>query len=79
MMFILVAYALSAGNAGTGFRYRTHLVTLGIAMMAILREVAASRKAERREVQLAEEGRRREVPGQGEPRPSGREPLPSPL
>jgi hypothetical protein len=46
MLFLLVAYALAAGNAGTGFRYRTHLVTLAIAAMAILREQAAlSREA----------------------------------
>ncbi len=38
MMFLLMAYALSAGNAGTGFRYRTHLVTLGFAMLFVLRE-----------------------------------------
>ena len=48
MLFLLVAYALSAGNAGTGFRYRTGLVTLAIAIMAILREEAIRRKAERR-------------------------------
>jgi hypothetical protein len=33
--FLLVAYALSVGNAGTGFRYRTHLVTIAIGAMAI--------------------------------------------
>ena len=38
LLFLLVAYSLSVGNAGTGFRYRTHLVTLGIGIMAILRE-----------------------------------------
>jgi hypothetical protein len=38
MLFLLMAYALSAGNAGTGFRYRTHLVTLGFAMLIALRE-----------------------------------------
>jgi hypothetical protein len=48
MLFLLVAYALSAGNAGTGFRYRTGLVTLAIAMMAILREQARRRRLERR-------------------------------
>jgi hypothetical protein len=37
MIFLLMAYALSAGNAGTSFRYRTHLVTLGIAMLIALR------------------------------------------
>jgi hypothetical protein len=40
LLFMLIAYSLSAGNAGTGFRYRTHLVTLAIAMMVILREQA---------------------------------------
>jgi hypothetical protein len=45
MLFLLIAYALSAGNAGTGFRYRTHLVTLGIAMLAILREQAIVARA----------------------------------
>lgn len=47
LFFLLVAYALSVGNAGTGFRYRTHLVTLAIAAMAILREEALRRKAKR--------------------------------
>ena len=37
-LFLLVAYSLSAGNAGTGFRYRSHLVLLGGAMLVILRE-----------------------------------------
>lgn len=40
LFFLLVAYSLSVGNAGTGFRYRTHLVTLSIAIMAILRDHA---------------------------------------
>jgi hypothetical protein len=38
MLFLLIAYALSAGNAGTGFRYRTHLVVLGFGMLMALRE-----------------------------------------
>jgi hypothetical protein len=38
LLFLTVAYALSAGNAGTGFRYRTHLVVLGVAMLTVLRE-----------------------------------------
>jgi hypothetical protein len=38
MVFLMIAYALSVGNAGTGFRYRTHLVTLGIATLMVLRE-----------------------------------------
>ncbi|MDP8910198.1 MAG: glycosyltransferase family 39 protein, partial [Chloroflexota bacterium] len=37
-LFLLVAYALSVGNAGTGFRYRTHLVLLGLAALVVLRE-----------------------------------------
>jgi hypothetical protein len=48
-VFLLIAYALSAGNAGTGFRYRSHLVLLGAGMLAILRErviVARAQPAE---------------------------------
>jgi hypothetical protein len=37
-----MAYSLSAGNAGTSFRYRTHLVTLAFAMMVVLRTRAAA-------------------------------------
>ena len=37
---LLAAYALSVGNAGTGFRYRTHLVLLGLAVLIVLRERA---------------------------------------
>ncbi len=43
MFFLLMAYALSAGNAGTGFRYRTHIVTLGFAMLFVLREPVPAR------------------------------------
>jgi len=39
-IFLTIAYALSVGNAGTGFRYRTHLVVLGLTIMVILREHA---------------------------------------
>lgn len=49
MLFMLVAYALAAGNAGTAFRYRTHLVTLGIAAMAILRTHALEVRRQRQE------------------------------
>jgi len=41
--FLLFAYALSVGNAGTGFRYRTHLVLLGLATLVVLREHALRR------------------------------------
>jgi len=37
---LMAAYALSVGNAGTGFRYRTHLVLLGLAALIVLREHA---------------------------------------
>jgi dolichyl-phosphate-mannose-protein mannosyltransferase len=35
---LLFGYALSVGNAGTGFRYRTHLVTVGICLLLVLLE-----------------------------------------
>ena len=38
LLFELIAYSLTVGNAGTGFRYRSHLVTLAIAALAVLRE-----------------------------------------
>ena len=44
LFFMLVAYALSVGNAGTGFRYRTHLVTLIISTMVVLRSVALAKR-----------------------------------
>jgi len=34
--FMLVAYAISAGNAGTAYRYRTHLVALAICLAIVL-------------------------------------------
>jgi hypothetical protein len=34
--FMLVAYSLSAGNAGTAYRYRTHLVGMAICTIVIL-------------------------------------------
>ena len=58
MLFLLVAYSLAAGNAGTGFRYRTHLVTLAIAAVAILREQAQLARARRRELALSVPARR---------------------
>lgn len=52
MLFLTVAYSLSVGNAGTGFRYRTHLITLAIASMAILRERALEVRAQRKVARL---------------------------
>ena len=42
--FMTVAYALSAGNAGTAFRYRTHVLAMAIGIVVVLR---ASRTAGR--------------------------------
>jgi hypothetical protein len=41
--FLLVAYSLSAGNAGTSFRYRVQLVSLFICLIAALWKPAAER------------------------------------
>ena len=46
LVFLLIAYSLSAGNAGTGFRYRTHLVVLAIAMLVVLRAHVLQARAE---------------------------------
>lgn len=43
-VFLLVPYALSVGNAGTGFRYRTHLVTIAIGAMVVLRAAVLERR-----------------------------------
>ncbi len=37
--FLLIAYSLSAGNAGTAFRYRTHVVALAVCLLVVLREL----------------------------------------
>ena len=34
--FLLVAYSLSTGNAGTGFRYRAHLIAVALCVIASL-------------------------------------------
>lgn len=43
LLFEMVAYSVTVGNAGTGFRYRSHLVTLGICAVAVLRSAAVRR------------------------------------
>lgn len=58
LLFMLVAYSLSVGNAGTGFRYRTHLITLAVGAMVILRETALRRRAEAAEQVAAWEHQR---------------------
>lgn len=44
---LTIAYALSVGNAGTGFRYRSHLITLALAILVVLREHSLSPATER--------------------------------
>src|SRR5262249_33860585 len=39
-LFMLMAYSLSAGNAGTAFRYRTQLIALFICIIVALRRPA---------------------------------------
>ena len=51
--FMLVAYSLSAGNAGTAYRYRTHLVGLAVCLVIVLvahrrQELAAQARTARR-------------------------------
>ena len=58
LLFLLMAYSLSAGNAGTGFRYRTHIVTLSLAMLLILRSIALERRAPAAPVRAAAPERR---------------------
>jgi hypothetical protein len=45
-LFALAAYALSAGNAGTAFRYRTHVVALMLCVLVIIRERRLEESAE---------------------------------
>jgi hypothetical protein len=52
LLFEMLAYAVTVGNAGTGFRYRSHLVTLGICVMAVLRTAARERSAEQSDHEL---------------------------
>jgi hypothetical protein len=58
-VFLTLAYALSVGNAGTGFRYRTHLVLLGLGIMVILREHAQRDEATQAAAARADEPRGR--------------------
>lgn len=46
LLFEMIAYSLTVGNAGTGFRYRSHLVTLGIAALAVLRTQVLQQREE---------------------------------
>jgi hypothetical protein len=44
-LFLLAAYSLSAGNAGTAFRYRTHLVAFLVAVLVVLRSARQEKRA----------------------------------
>jgi hypothetical protein len=44
MLFEMAAYAVTVGNAGTGFRYRSHLVTLGICAASVLWAAAREKR-----------------------------------
>jgi len=43
-LFLLIAYSLSAGNAGTAFRYRTQVVAVFICIVAALWQAAVARR-----------------------------------
>ncbi|MDQ3571823.1 MAG: glycosyltransferase family 39 protein [Actinomycetota bacterium] len=43
--FLFIAYSLSTGNAGTGFRYRSHLLAIGLCLIASLWEWRTERAA----------------------------------
>lgn len=44
--FLTIAYALSTGNAGTGFRYRSHLLMLAFCILVVLRARRDEKPAE---------------------------------
>jgi len=46
LLFSMLAYSVTVGNAGTGFRYRSHLVTLAICAVAVLRARVREQRAE---------------------------------
>lgn len=54
VVFLTFAYALSVGNAGTGFRYRTHLVLLGLAVLVVLREHALRKQEQAAAEEIAQ-------------------------
>ena len=38
LLTLLIAYAIAVGNAGTGFRYRMHLIALAAVLLVVVRE-----------------------------------------
>jgi hypothetical protein len=55
---MVIAYSLSAGNAGTAFRYRTHIVAIAICLIATLREARLNAAPGRPQPGLLRENRR---------------------
>ena len=58
-LFMLVAYALSAGNAGTAYRYRTHVVGILLFLVVVVwygrrQEQVADAPSERRRWKMLE-------------------------
>ena len=45
-LLLLIAYSLSAGNAGTAFRYRTHVVGLMLCLLLVLRQQRSEARVE---------------------------------
>ncbi len=43
--FLLIAYSLSAGNAGTSFRYRMHVVAIAVCLLVVLTVLRERRQA----------------------------------
>jgi hypothetical protein len=56
--FLLCAYSLSTGNAGTGFRYRTHLVAIAICIIVALWHLRTERSVQRLPIAAAENASR---------------------
>lgn len=54
-LLLLIAYSLSAGNAGTAYRYRTHVVGLVICLIVVLRAHLRSQAASERARETAGE------------------------
>jgi hypothetical protein len=65
-LFLLIAYSLSAGNAGTAFRYRTHLVAFLVAVLVVLRSARQERRAAVRERERTRVGRIQPIIARGQ-------------
>jgi hypothetical protein len=66
--FLMIAYALAVGNAGTGYRYRTHLVALALTALVVLRSVAQERAAAREQEMAVEPAKPSSLPAGPIPR-----------